>query len=152
MQNPELRDQFDAKVTEFEKYQGFVAKAQALADQYSARVVETVVTDHQQRSMDVAGELMMIVGDVDSWMSELQGQRTATVEGAAAKRLALEELDLNLMIEAIDQAAYDAEAGPLQAAVGEADETTAGIDSELEAFTSVSGRWREAGTKAGVLS
>jgi hypothetical protein len=152
MENQELHEQFDGKVSEFEKYQGFIAKTKELADKYSAEVVEKVIGDNDARSMETAGELMLIVGDVESFMAALEGKRTETLEGAEAQRMALQELDLNLMIEAIDQETYDAQSAEMKIAVESADEIVAAIDLELEAFEGVTVRWTRAGTEAGVLT
>lgn len=150
-QHDDLYDRFTTQVDTFANHREKIAKAQALEGKYRAEVVKKVVDDHTERSMAVVSEIMGVLFEVESTVEELGTDRSETDAGTAETRNKLEELELNLMIEAISQEDFDTQSGELKDQLTSVDEKLAAIDVELERFNAVLGRWNELGTEAGVL-
>ena len=151
MDKSELLNAFETRVAHFERLQGFIERAKAAADAFAPAVVEKVVNDYEVRSLDVVMELIPLTADMDEVVSGLRAERAGIVAGVQDAQFALEELTLRLEIGDLDQASFDAEAAPHQAAVGSVDETVSALDAELSRFQGLLDQWTEIGTRHGVL-
>jgi hypothetical protein len=151
MDKSELLNAFETRVAHFERLQGFIERAKSAADAFAPAVVEKVVNDYEVRSLDVVMELIPLTADMDEVVSGLRAERAAIVAGVQDAQFALEELTLRLEIGDLDQASFDAEAAPHQAAVGSVDETVSALDAELGRFQGLMDQWTEIGTRHGVL-
>jgi hypothetical protein len=151
MQKPDLHESFNNQITEFEKYLGFIDKAKAAADSFSAEVVEKVVSDNHARAMQLAGELMMPLVEVETHIDDLAVQRSTIETDTASASESLQELELRLMIGDLDDDTYATESAPIKATVDEAETRLLEIDEEHDAFAGVLDRWRIAGVRSGAL-
>ncbi len=151
MQKQDLHDTFDDRVSEFEKYRGFVEKASAATDRFRAEVIAKVVADNETKAMEIAGELMMIVGDVEGHMADLGEQKSEIDTAAGGSRMELEELELRLAIGDLEQDAYDEQSKVLSETIAEAEDKIATIELEADALGAIMARWQEAGTAAKVF-
>ena len=151
MQKPDLHESFNDQITEFEKYLGFIDKAQAAADKFRAEVIEKVVSDNQARAMSLASELMMPLVEVEDHIDDLGTQRETIDTKNATASATLQELELRLMIGDLDDDTFAAEAGPIKTQVDEAQMSVLEIDEERESFSAIMTRWKVAGLRSGAL-
>lgn len=150
-QYEDLYTAFTTHLEQFGRHRGFIDKANALSDDFRAEVIKVVVDDHTERSMTVVSEIMSVLFEVESAVEALQTERAGVEAGAVESRSALEELELNLMIEAIDQAEFDDQAAALKTALGDTDNAIAALDLELEGFQTALEKWNVLGKSSGVL-
>jgi len=151
MDKAELLSEFESRVDKFEKFQSFIEKAQSQAGKFAAAVVEKVISDNREKSMEVVGEIIPLMADMEDVMKQLDAERVSAQESAKDSTFKLEELELRHMIGDLTDEAFEAEAAEFRAVV----ETTAvkvtGIDEELEKFRGAIERWQDLGRGAGVL-
>ncbi|MCO4746382.1 MAG: hypothetical protein KC912_16415 [Proteobacteria bacterium] len=151
MSHETLYESFTTHLAAFAKHRGFIDKANALADKFRPEVVKVVVDDHTDRSMEVVQEIMTVLFEVESTVDELETEKAGIESGAVDQRAELEELELNLMIEAISQEDFDAQSAALKGSLEEVDTKVGAIDSTLADFRTALAEWNELGTAAGVL-
>lgn len=151
MDKSELLSAFESRVAQFERYQGFIERAKAHADRFAPAVVEKVVQDNEQKSLEVVLELIPLTSDMDEVVAELTRDRDAVLAGVQDARFALEELDLRKEIGDIDDDAYETEARPHREAVESVGARVAEYEESLGRFRGVLDRWTDLGTRAGVL-
>ena len=151
-QHDDLYAAFTTHLEAFGKHRGFIDKANALADKFRPEVVKVVVDDHTEQSMAVVAEIMGVLFEVEGAVEGLEASKAEVESGAVEQRSELEELELNLMIEAISQEDFDAQSKALTESLGEVDVVVAEIDAELDNFRTALELWTELGTSSGVLT
>ncbi len=151
MDKSELLSAFESRVAQFERYQGFIERAQGHASRFAPAVVEKVVQDNEQKSLEVVLELIPLTSDMDEVVAELTRDRDAVLAGVQDSRFALEELELRREIGDIEEDAFAQEAGPHQRAVDSVGARVSEFEESLGRFRSVLDRWTDLGTRAGVL-
>jgi hypothetical protein len=151
MDHTALLSNFQARVEQFRKLQGFIDRAREQSARFTAAVVEKVVRDNSEKQIAVVAELMPMTAELEARVAELRSERADAVDGVRSAQLRLEELDLRLAIGEIDEDGYKAEAGESKAAVSGVDERTSHIDEQLGALTAALDAWFEIGRGAGVI-
>lgn len=152
MDKAALLTEFQARVDEFERFQGFINKAKGQVGKFASAVVEKVIKDNEARSLSVVEQIIPLVGDIEDVISGLSDERRQVLDGRQLAQFALEELELRLAIgEMTDEDFLDA-AGPHQESVGSIDGKVTGIDGELDRYRAVMARWTELGTASGMLT
>lgn len=152
MDKAELLSEFQSRVDQFEKYQGFIDKARSQAGKFAAAVVEKVIQDNQQKCMQVVSEIIPLMADMERVLAELEAERQAVVEGSRDSTFVLEELELRHAIGDLSDEAFEAEAAEAKRVVAHAEERVGAIDQVLQGFRDTMARWQELGTAAGVLN
>lgn len=151
MDRAELLAEFEGRVDKFEKYQGFIEKARSQSGKFAAAVVEKVVTDNTEKSMEVVGEIIPLMADMETVIDELNTEKSTAVENAKDSKFKLEELELRQMIGDLSDEAFEDEAREHKDVVESTESKVGEIEAELEKFHAAIERWNETGTKAGVL-
>ena len=151
MDRAELLSEFESRVEKFEKFRGFIDKAKSQSDKFAAAVVEKVIADNEERSIEVVGEIIPLMADLQEAIETLEGEKTAALENAKESKFRLEELELRQMIGDLSDEAFEAEASEYKSVVSTTDERVAEIDAELGTIQAALDRWQEAGLAAGVL-
>lgn len=151
MDHSQLQSRFEEQISRFEQLRGFIRKCHELSDRFRAAVVEKVVGDYEQESLEVVGAIMLIQPDVEAAVAALREQREGITKGVEASKLGLEELELRLAIGELEQDEFEAESTRFRGDVEAAEQQYLLIDSELEMYEDLLGRWNSAGQEAGVL-
>jgi hypothetical protein len=152
MDKAALLTEFQARVDEFERFQGFIHKAKGQVGKFASAVVEKVIKDNEARSLAVVEQIIPLVGDIEDVIQGLSDERQQVLDGRQLAQFALEELELRLAIgEMSDDDFLDA-AGPHQETVGSIDGKVAGIEAELNKYRGVMTRWTDLGTASGMLT
>lgn len=152
MDKAELLSEFQSRVDQFEKYQGFIDKARSQAGKFAAAVVEKVIQDNQQKCMQVVSEIIPLMADMERVLAELDAERAEVVNGSRDSTFILEELELRHAIGDLSDEAFEAEASEAKSIVANAEERVSAIDQVLQGFRDTMARWQELGTAAGVLN
>lgn len=151
MDKAELLSEFESRVNKFEKYQSFIDKAKSQAGKFAAAVVDKVVADNEEKSMEVVGEIIPLMADMEGVISQLNADKETAQESAKDSTFKLEELELRHMIGDLTDEAFEGEAAEFKAVVESTEIAVSGIDEELVEFRSAIERWQELGGTAGVL-
>jgi hypothetical protein len=151
MDKAELLSKFNGQVDLFEKYQTFIEKAQSQSGRFSAAVVERVVADNRAKSSDIIGEIVSMMAELDTVVTNLEAEREEVTRGAADSQLLLEELELRHMIGELADDDFEAESAEVKSVVETADTKVGSIDAELGEFKAASERWTELGTRSGMV-
>jgi hypothetical protein len=151
MDKAELLSEFESRVDKFEKFQSFIEKAKSQAGKFAAAVVDKVIADNQEKSMEVVGEIIPLMSDMEGVIEQLNADKVTAQESAKDSTFKLEELELRHMIGDLTDEAFESEAAEFRTVVESTDVTVAGLDEELEKFRSAISRWQELGGNAGVL-
>ncbi|MBA2320698.1 MAG: FHA domain-containing protein [Deltaproteobacteria bacterium] len=151
MEKSELLSAFESRVGLFEKYQGYIERAQSQSSRFAKAVVEKVVQDNEQKSLEVVLELIPLTADMDEVVQQLSSERAALQGTVQEAQFQLEELELRKEIGDLSEEDFETEAGQYRTAVSSVDVQVADIETELGRFQGVISRWQELGTKAGVL-
>jgi hypothetical protein len=151
MDKAELLSEFESRVDKFEKFQSFIEKAKSQAGKFAAAVVDKVIADNQEKSMEVVGEIIPLMADMEEVIEQLNADKVTAQESAKDSTFKLEELELRHMIGDLTDEAFESEAAEFRTVVESTDVTVAGLDEELEKFRSAISRWQELGSDAGVL-
>ncbi len=151
MEKSELLSAFESRVGQFEKFQGYIERAQSQSSRFAKAVVDKVVQDNEQKSLEVVLELIPLTADMDEIVAQFIGDREALVATVQEAQFQLEELELRKEIGDLSDEAFEADAKQYRSAVARVDAQVAAIDEELGRFKVVLGKWSELGTKAGVL-
>ena len=151
MDRAELLGEFQGRVDSFEKFQGFIAKAQSQSGKFAAAVVEKVVKDNTEKSMEIVGEIIPLMTDIETVIGELNSEKQAALDNAKDSKFKLEELELRHMIGDLTDEAFEAEAAEYKAVAESTDKKVGEIDGELENFQGAIDRWVELGTAAGFI-
>lgn len=152
MDKAELLSEFQARVDRFEKYQGFIDKAKSQAGKFAAAVVEKVIQDNQSKSLEVVGEIVPLMADMEGVVQGLAGERERVLSGAQDSQFKLEELELRYAIGDLSDELFEAEASEYKKVVESTDARVADIDKELQTFKDAIDRWQTLGVAAGVFS
>jgi hypothetical protein len=147
-----LLTEFQARVDEFEKYQNFIARARSQSAKFAASVVEKVIKDNTEKSLQVVEQIIPLLNDVEEHIRQLEADRQSVLDGRQTSQFALEELELRQAIGELDDAAFDQEASGLKEALGSIDSRVGGIDKQLETFRTQLSRWEKIGTESGILN
>ncbi|TNE83979.1 MAG: hypothetical protein EP330_30905 [Deltaproteobacteria bacterium] len=150
-QYDDLYDRFSSQIEAFANHREKIEKAKALEGKFNPEVVAKVVNDHNEKGMAVVTEIMTVLFEVESSVEELNSNREQINGGTTEQRNKLEELELNLMIEAISQEDFDAQSDAIKKSLADVDAKLVDIDADLERFNGALARWTELGTEAGVL-
>lgn len=150
MQNEALLNKFSEKVSEFEKYQSFIDKTKSQAAKFSAKIVEKVVNDNTEKSMNVVMELVPMTDDLESHVETLGGERSEITAANESSQFELDVLELRKVIGELSDEAFATEAGNLKDSLATVHERVAAIDEELEAFIEIKDRWIAAYEKSGL--
>lgn len=151
MDRAELLGEFQGRVDSFEKFQGFIAKAQSQAGKFAAAVVDKVVKDNTEKSMEIVGEIIPLMADIETVIGELGNERQSALDNAKDSKFKLEELELRHMIGDLSDDAFEAEAAEYKAVAESTDKKVGEIDEELASFQGAIDRWVELGTQAGFI-
>ncbi len=151
MDRAELLGEFESRVDSFAKFQGFIEKAKSQAGKFAAAVVEKVVKDNTEKSMEVVGEIIPLMTDMETVIAELNGEKAAAIENAKDSKFKLEELELRHTIGDLTDEAFEAEAAEHRSVVESTEAKVAEIDAELERFQGAIDRWIQLGTDAGFI-
>jgi len=152
MDKAELLSEFESRVDKFEKYQSFIDKAKSQAGKFAAAVVDKVIADNEEKSMEVVGEIIPLMADMEGVIETLNSEKETAQESAKDSTFKLEELELRHMIGDLTDEAFESEAAEFKQVVEDTEVTVAGIDEELVQFRGAIERWQELGGTAGVLS
>lgn len=152
MARAELLADFVSRVDKFDKLQSFITKAQSQAGKFAAAVIEKVVKDNEEKSMEVVGEIIPLLSDLEAVIGELDGERETATDNAKDCKFRLEELELRQMIGDITDEAFEAESAKDTAVVKSTDEKVTEIDEVLGQYRAAIDRWQVLGTAAGILS
>lgn len=151
MDRAELLSEFESRVDKFEKFRGFIDKAKSQSGKFAAAVVEKVIADNEERSIEVVGEIIPLMADLQEAIETLEGEKTAALENAKESKFRLEELELRQMIGDLSDEAFEAEASEYKSVVSTTDERVGEIDAELGTIQAALDRWQTAGLAAGVI-
>lgn len=151
MDHAQLQTRFEEELLRFERVLGFIQKCEEMKGRFSAAVVTKVVTDYQERSLEIAGSILLLQPDLESALMALRAERDQIERGVETSRLTLEELELRLAIGQIEQDDFDAEASRFQGDIEAADQQSLLIDQDIDGYSDLLRRWNEAGQAAGVL-
>ncbi len=152
MDKAELLTSFTDRVDQFERYQGFILKAQSQSDKFAAAVVEKVVADNRSKCLDVVSDLVPLMADMEAVIEQLQAARQETLDSSRESQFRLEELELRHAIGDLSDEDFESEAADFKAVVGNTDEKVAELDDERERFEEVLTRWKDLGASAGMLT
>jgi hypothetical protein len=151
MEKSELLSAFESRVGQFEKYQGYIERAQTQSSRFAPAVVQKVVQDNEQKSLEVVLELIPLTADMDEVVGQLTSDKEALLATVQEAQFRLEELELRKEIGDLTDDEFEKEAKDYRTAVSSVDGQVAAIDTELGRYKSVLERWHELGTRAGVL-
>ena len=151
MDRAELLSEFESRVDKFEKFRGFIDKAKSQSGKFAAAVVDKVIADNEERSMEVVGEIIPLMADLEAAIETLEGEKTTALENAKESKFRLEELELRQMIGDLSDEAFEAEASGYKSVVASTDERVGEIDEELATIHAAIERWHAAGLAAGVI-
>lgn len=152
MDKAELLSEFQTRVAKFERFQSFIEKAQSQAGKFAAAVVEKVIQDNHEKSMEVVGELIPLMADMETVVEDLTREREQVLAGAQESQFKLEELELRHAIGDLTDESFEQEAAEPRAIVETTDARVAEIDEELGKFQGAMEHWQGVGLAAGVLS
>jgi len=152
MDKAELLSEFQSRVDQFEKFQGFIDKAKSQAGKFAPAVVEKVIQDNEQKCMQVVGEIIPLMADMERVLGELQTEREQVIAGSRDSSFILEELELRHAIGDLSDEAFEAEAAEAKGIVSGAEKRVSEIDAVLQGFKETMARWQQLGTSAGVLN
>jgi hypothetical protein len=150
MDRAQLLADFQSRVETFDRYQSFIAKAKSQSGKFAAAVVEKVVADNTEKSMEVVGEIIPLMADVETVISELEAEKTSAIENAKESKFQLEELELRRMIGDLSEEAFETEAAEHKEVVDSTDTKIAEIDDELETLHAAIKSWQELSVAAGL--
>ncbi len=145
MEKAELLSTFNEKLESFERFRGFIEKAEAATEKFSPEVIAKVVSDNEAKAGAAAEAIRPLVADMEAVVADQQAQIAeiqASSEGATA---AVEELTLRNMIGELSDDDFAAKSEELKAELGNAEERIAEIQTDLEQYETAVGRWRELG-------
>lgn len=151
MDRAELLSEFESRVDKFEKFRGFIDKAKSQSGKFAAAVVEKVIADNEERSIEVVGEIIPLMADLQEAIETLEGEKAGALENAKESKFRLEELELRQMIGDLSDEAFEAEASEYKSVVSTTDERVGEIDAELGTIQAALERWQTAGLAAGVI-
>jgi len=151
MDRAELLSEFKSRVDKFEKFQTFIDKAKSQAGKFASQVVEKVVKDNTDKSIEVVGEIIPLMADMETVINEMEAEKEAAVEHAKDSKFKLEELELRHMIGDLTPEAFEDEAREHKEIVESTESEVQAIDEELGRFGGAIERWQELGTKAGMM-
>src|SRR5687768_14179928 len=140
MEKSELLSAFESRVGQFEKFQGYIERAQSQSSKFAKAVVEKVVQDNEQKSLEVVLELIPLTADMDEVVSQLSSERAALTATVQEAQFRLEELELRKEIGDLSDEDFDAEAKEYRSAVSKVDGQVAELDTELTRFKDILAR------------
>lgn len=148
----ELLSQFEDKLAEFERFRGFIEKAEAQASRFAPEVVQKVVTTNQEKMMAVATDLVPLTMDLEGAIDARKAEVASIQANNADAKIQVEEMELRLAIGEMEQEAFDAEASSLKESLASAEERIGGLEAAAAALSDALERWNTVGTEAGVLT
>ncbi len=152
MDKAELLRTFTDRVNQFEKYQGFIAKAKDQSRKFAAAVVGKVIRDNEEKCREVADEILPLTSDIESVISELKATRDSALDSAKESQFRLEELELRLAIGDLSDEDFRAEAAEFKSVVDTTDAKVADIEAERTRFMEALAAWQRVGGEAGYLN
>lgn len=151
MDKAQLLSEFKTRVDKFEKFQSFIEKAKSQAGKFAAAVVEKVIQDNQEKSLEVVGELIPLTADMESVIADLGSERAQVLAGAQDSQFKLEELELRHAIGDLADAEFEAESREYKSVVQSTDTRVAAIDAELGQLSAILEHWTELAIASGVF-
>ncbi len=151
MDKAELLVAFTERVDQFERYQGFIDKARSQQGKFAPAVVEKVISDNEQKSMEIVSEIVPLMSDMEQVIGGIDAQRTEALDSAKDSQFKLEELELRLAIGDLSDEDFQQESMDFKSTVDSTDARVSELDQDAEEFREALGRWSELGTAAGVL-
>jgi hypothetical protein len=152
MEHSKLLSNFQKKVDEFEKYQGYIEKAQGQADRFETSVIEKVVSSNTEKAMKVVDELIPMMAEVEEHIGSLKSEKEGLLVDQSESRDQLNELELRHVIGEMTKKQFESGSKDLKALLDKVDASVAEFDEKVEALQTELTRWNEAAAKAGVLS
>ncbi|MCB9685131.1 MAG: FHA domain-containing protein [Alphaproteobacteria bacterium] len=149
MDKAELLRTFTDRVNQFEKYQGFIAKAKDQSRKFAAAVVGKVIKDNEEKCREVASEIMPLVSQIEQVIGELQTSRDKALDSAKESQFKLEEFELRLAIGDLSQADFEAESSEFKSVVDTTDARVADLDNERTRFQEALGLWNRLAEESG---
>jgi chromosome segregation ATPase len=148
----DLLSTFDGLVQRFQAHHTFAERARALADRYSAVVVDRVVRDHADRTTETLSELIPLLIEVETAIADIEAQVDAIKAQGGDDRAALEELQLRALIGEMDDDALDAATTDLRRRLSGADTEITRLAAEADTFRARLTSWQQIASQAGVLA
>jgi hypothetical protein len=152
MEHSKLLSNFQKKVDEFEKYQGYIEKAQGQADRFETSVIEKVVSSNIEKAMKVVDELIPMMAEVEEHIGSLKSEKEGLLVDQSESRDQLNELELRHVIGEMTKKQFESGSKDLKALLDKVDASVAEFDEKVEALQTQLTRWNEAAAKAGVTS
>ena len=152
MDREALLERFADRVDQFSKYRSFISKAQEQSGKFATAVVEKVVADNESKSMEIVGELIPMMSDIESVIEDLRERRAEALDSSKESQFRLEELELRLAIGDLSEEDFNAEASEFKAVVENTETRVSELDNERIQFEEALSRWQELGSSAGVLA
>ena len=151
MEKAELLSTFNGHLDDYAELRSFIDKAQAQAEsgKFAASTIEKVVLRNEIKSSEIADDIRPLVDNLQGVITDLEGQIQATNEKKASADEEMEELQLRQIIGELSDEDFEAEAAAFKAELDAAEGSLAGLQEELEAFTSALDRWVDVAVGAG---
>lgn len=150
MDKAELLSTFKNSVEQFERYRGFIDKAKKSGGKFAAAVVEKVIQDNEEKSVELIAEVTPLLSKMQSVMSQLAADKQAILDGRQDSEFRLQELELRREIGDLTEAEFEQEAAEFKAVVDSTDAKVADIEGEVDEFEQLLKRWNKVAAKAGV--
>jgi FHA domain len=142
MDKAELLETFAEGITQYEKYQGFIQRAQEQSGKFTSAVVEKVVRDNGQKCEEILSTLRPLRAELESVVEGLRSARERQTDSARESQFQLEELELRLAIGDLSEEDFRAESQDYKDVVQTTDARVAEMDQERIRFTEMLDRWK----------
>ncbi|MFT7518444.1 MAG: hypothetical protein ACI9MC_000575, partial [Kiritimatiellia bacterium] len=74
MDKTELLSQFQAKVSEFSRFQAFIDKAEAQAGKFAPAIIEKVINSHRAKIFAVVEDLIPLMGEMEEHVASVEAE------------------------------------------------------------------------------
>jgi hypothetical protein len=141
MRREELLEEFKARISRYERHQLLLERAKEYSESFNDIVVERVVSDHNEQSLAVVSEVVLLYADMEETVTGLSDERQSVAASQENPRFNLQELELRLMIGEIGDDDYQSEATQIRDFLSETDERLAELDGEVVSFQQPMEHW-----------
>jgi hypothetical protein len=148
MNRETLLENFVVQVTRYEKHELLVARAKEHSENFTPVVVERVISDHVQQAMAAVSAASTLFVTMEQQVVGLSEERTGIETSQVNPRVALEELELRLLIGEIDEVSYENESTPLLTFLSDADVQVGEIEQALVQLRGPMDHWTEVKEKS----
>ncbi|MGC6494466.1 MAG: hypothetical protein ACON5B_16650 [Myxococcota bacterium] len=152
MQNQQVVSTFAHLVDEYERFQGFIAKAESMRERYRSEVVERVIADHASRADALLNELVPLMVDVDLAAQHAQEQVAEAQGELDTYHMRQQERDLRVLIGELDEEAARTLASDDAAALEAAEQRADALGTQKDVLDALLVRWDALGRAAGILA